>query len=348
MRILFWNLQCGDPMEMGMDGKGGQIQTVVNQLACDVIICCEVQDAAIDNAEIETIKQFAALELVCREEGQVDPYRSMTAARRLKLAKAANHLGFESSTLRSGMKYKSHNRVLRSSKIKMSEISAAASLLDNPQLLAAKILAQKNPRVKYRMKTAPISPLIRSYPKWTALDAKQQHRNYLIFTKLDFKMTQVDVQIASAKRKIVRLDFGDFVIFAVHAPAFGKGGGETALQLANLIAAEPKPCIAIGDINIDLEELHTEIGENHGDARFALFDKGTVSYFGPAPSAPVVPFKRRWHPGRGWIQKARPRTQKSGGTLDYVIARSGTAVSVSIAVKAEEFSDHAAILAEWT
>ena len=198
------------------------------------------------------------------------------------------------------------------------------------------------------MKMAPISPLINRYTKWTALDSKQQHRNYLIFTKLDFKMSQIDVQIASAKRKIVRLDFGDYVIFAVHAPAFGKGGGETALQLASMIAAAPPPCIAIGDINIDLEELHTEIAENHGVARCALFDNGTISHFGPAPSGPVVSFNRRWHPARGSILKYRPRTQKSGGTLDYVIARTGAAVTVSIAVAAEQFSDHAAILAEWS
>lgn len=347
MRILFWNLQCGNPMEMGMDGKGGQIQTVLAGLQCDVLICCEVQDAAIDDAEIETIKEAAALELVCLEEHQPEPYSGMTAARRLKLVSAKKHVGFESSTLRSGMKFRRNNRTIRANKKMMAEISAACGSMDDPLVLARKIFAMKHPKVAARMKRAPIAPLITRYPKWTALDAKQQHRNYLIFTTLNFKMTQVDVQVASAKRKIVRLDFGSYVIFAVHSPAFGKGGGETALQLASLINAEKQPCIAIGDMNIDLEELNTEVGENPHDARFALFNNGSMGCFGPAPHGLAVPFRRRWHPARGTIQKVRPRTQKSGGTLDFVIAPSAANVTVSIAVPVESFSDHAAIVAEW-
>ncbi|MBN6112746.1 endonuclease/exonuclease/phosphatase family protein [Xanthomonas bonasiae] len=348
MRVLFWNLESGNPMEMGMDGKGSLIQSAINSLHCDVVICCEVQDAAIDFAEIESIKKAAALEVICEEEKIPSPYVNIMAARRAKLNKAKTHIGMESSRTRSGMKFKSRNHILRTNKKIMRELGSAVRAIEDPGTLASMIATARQPKVILRLSRVQLSPLIWKYHRWEALDSQQKHRNYLIFTNLDFKMTQVEVNVTSAKRQIVRLEFVDRVIYAVHAPAFGKGGGETVKQLAGMIAVEQKPCIAIGDLNIDLEEFRTEVAEDTSKALFANFHNNLCACFGPPPGTRSVSFRRRWHAYRGNITKYVPHTQKSGGTLDYVLAKPATNVSVSIGIEVGRFSDHGAIVAEWS
>ena len=143
------------------------------------------------------------------------------------------------------------------------------------------------------------------------------------------------------------MDFGDVRIPIIHAPSFGKGGGETAIQLARHIASSTTPTVAIGDWNIDIEELWKEVEEDRGTPPHKnLFTKKGIALFPPPKSLFPTTHSRTWHRYRGDITKQIRATQKSGGTLDYAIAKSGLDVSVKIHVNIGNGSDHAAILVD--
>ena len=94
-----------------------------------------------------------------------------------------------------------------------------------------------------------------------------------------------------------------------------------------------------------MEELTQEVEHESSSLPYGgLFTKTGIGPIGPQPGGAQKPYKRRWHANRGDIMKSRPPTQKSGGTLDYVLARQDKGISVQICIDIDAYSDHAAIL----
>lgn len=337
MKILFWNVQSGNPLEATSDQKGGQIQAAVLQCSADMLIFCEALDAAMDFSEIFEVERAIVLEKEAEKRRMPGPMRSLGPLKGTLI----NCLSHESTqTTRARYRFQYSPCLLRDNKDVMSEISRAARMLDEEA--TANLMQQ--PSIQEALRTTIIPPIMREFPYCLASDAVQQNRNYLAYSKTAFKHRHRDVSVEGAKRQLLFLELPDGkTVCAVHAPAFAKGGGETVLQLVGMISTSLNPMVAIGDMNIDLDEIWTEVElEGSGQQYNKWFSSTKVRPIGPTPDNNGRLHKRRWHAHKPAIRKTHPPTQTSGGTLDYVLAKAGM---VEIVIPPGVYSDHAAILA---
>lgn len=353
INILFLNLQGANPFEEGESGQAaGRVQKTMEQYNADVLIFCEVGDNALIDAEIESVKVARVCEYVAQDvlkQSLYNPTASMTATQLKLYRTAADALGFDVTGRRSGMRFSTRTASLRANFKMRKNFTSVSRFLEKGKVDQGMGRARAHPRVVDTLKRAPIKKSMVKYRRWIALDSDQKNRNYMVFTNLAVTMSQEFVKINKAKRNIIKLDFANgFTIFAVHAPAFGKGGGETVKQLSDLVKAESakQPALAIGDFNIDCEEFMVEVGED--PQAFPNFTHNLISLYTPAATGGKTQYKRRWHAQKGTIVKKIPATQKSGGTLDYVVAPVGSKINVSIQFPPSDLSDHALIQAEWS
>jgi hypothetical protein len=353
MKILFWNIQSGNPLETTHDRKGGQIQSEVLACNADLLIFCEVLDIAMDFSEIYGLQRAIVLEEEAKTRATLanplpGPMSSFKdGPSKIKLNEGIAQIGHGPIRTRAKHTFRPHPYELRTKKAAMSKISAAVNLLDGPasQITTAALMHQ--PSIANILAGTTIAPIVIKYPYWLASDAVQKDRNYLVYSKVAFVYDHIDVGVSGAKRQILRLTLqGGQTVYVIHAPSFGKGGGETVLQLVDVITANVNPSVAVGDMNIDLDEVLTEVeNEGNGQPYNKKFSTTKIMPIGPPQDYNQKSHKRRWHINKTPINKTYPRTQKSGGTLDYVLANQNLNIQVQIAIAPEVYSDHAAIIA---
>jgi hypothetical protein len=327
---LFWNVQNCNPMSAEADGsKNGAIQNALLATHADLMIFCEAGDQTLNHAEIDTLRAA----LIRRSEGD-------TALPAVS-PQLQSLLGYSHDPRsRRPHKFAQAKWSVAASESSMTRIGKFCNALD-PDKFA---LSMRTAAAADGGRTSMISPLIQRYPYWEALDSEQQNRNYLVLSNRKFTLQQVEVEVKGAKRHIIRIEIDGRAIYAVHAPAFAKGGRDTVLQLADLIRDDPLPALAVGDMNIDVEEFNIEVAENSGDPMFQSFVDEEVRTVTFEPGSRSTVYKRRLHRNKGTIDKTIPSTQSSGGTLDFGMTTDAMAVEVTPAIPPDAYTDHGALL----
>lgn len=339
MKVVFWNLEGASPLTSDIAKKGADVAKAVMRMDADVMIFSEILEAAPDELAIDELRLIGIL---CSESTKskefFNPMDRVHPKLRHKIKSGLDEIGMEETGRRNPYRFKAKHKI-RTNAHAISTIKRATGILDTGTI--KRRLEYETEKLTLRnkalMEKLDVSEIVKTYPYRHAHDAVQKNRNYLVFSKTDFKIGLIDVVVPGAKRPILRIDLGARVIFAIHAPAFAKGGHDTVNQLCTLIANEPVDTIAIGDMNIDVEELGEEIAA------------GRVPPLGIGPQVAgygtCAPFtiKRRRRNTHLTIDKTVPNTQQSGGTLDYCLARNTLALDAAIEVDCGVMSDHAAI-----
>lgn len=353
MRIMFWNIQSGNPLSADESGKGQTLAKSAIGSGADVLVFCEVTNEALDCNDFLTLLRDAAAEEINKqvEWAKADVREKMqpklTPAIRKKYKKGVDRLKLKSGRGRNVVRVGTRFDHLRTSPAAMRDVTSATDSVASSGVAAKFRQLRKVSAIQEQLKRAGIPEMMLDYDFNLGSEAIQNNRHYLVLSKMAFRHEYFDVNIASAKRQILVLNFGNILIPVIHAPSFGKGGGETAIQLTNYIADAAKPTVAIGDWNIDFEELIKEVEEENSNQPFhKLFSRKNVHPIPPPKRLMKTWHRRTWHPGRGDIEKELKETQKSGGTLDYAIAPDGLDVTVKIHVPPGRGSDHAAIIVD--
>ncbi|GAA5161023.1 hypothetical protein GCM10025770_09570 [Viridibacterium curvum] len=317
-------------MAAEQDGsKNASIQAALLRQNVDLLAFCEVGDKTLDHIEIETLRAALVLEKKTRFQLPSLPFDPAQAAGFKHQPNSRREFAFSSS-----------KDTIAASASTMANITNACQQMDQHDFASS---MQSSPQINSSLK-GQVSEILRRFPYWESIDSDQHNRNYLILSRRGFKTTQIEVDVASAKRNIVRLDLGDRAIYVVHAPAFAKGGAETVKQLGSLVANDPLPASAIGDFNIDKEEFDAEVSEN--PHQYPQFHSGEVSAVAPEAGSSPTTYQRQFHRYKGTIEKYVSCTQQSGGTLDYAVTSQSMQVDAEISIGPGAFSDHAAIVFE--
>jgi hypothetical protein len=352
MRILFWNVQGGDPLSASPDLKGGEIARLALQADADVMVFCEVLDLSLDRNDFLTLLRDAAA-MMALDEIEFDTPKSRELMRPMlaknmagKYDRGKAHLKLAQGRGRFPVRCEAKFDTVRKSPQQMAEIQQAVRAVTRPSTQRTLKILREHSRIRPVVERAGVPKLMLDYDWNLGSEASQHNRHYLVLSKKQFTHSYVDVEVSGAKRQFLQLVFGDLTVPVIHAPAYGKGGGETAIQLARAIIDAPtQKVVAIGDWNIDLEELEAEVETDTTKTSFnKLFSTNNIQLVGPGKTIKSKSYKRRWHPARGQITKTLPATQKSGGTLDYAIASPGLSVSVRIHTPLDNRSDHASIV----
>lgn len=353
MRIGFWNTQSGNPLAIADGDKGVEVARIVAAQNVDVMIFCEVLDLALDYADIKAIKR----DIVFQTEADIRGMPGPSTGGMHALAAAGAAIGYEHNPdSRRKYKFRKGTEQVRASGGDMAVIEMAASSSSDPAASSRRSALMRQPSIMATLDGVGFKgDLFGEFPEYEGRDVIQANRNYMVFSKAPLNLYYLDVLVSGAKREICAIDVAGMTILAVHAPSYGKGGAETVEQISALIAAAGQPTIGIGDFNIDVDELiiTTEVdGKATGrsdDLQHMRRRHGVDFYCGGFPSPFGIPgFARRWQPGRGPITKTNAPTQKSGGTLDYVVAPVGAVINVTIVDDTMNiFSDHAMIVAEF-
>lgn len=354
MRVLFWNIQSGNPLNMAEANKGQAIARQVAGSGADVIVFCEVTNEALDQNDFTTLLMNAASEKInVKEEWATKSVRDRMRPRLIQPLKAKYKMGTDRLKLgvgrgRRSVRVGARFNTVRRSRAAMGDIISAVNSVASSGAAAKFRQLRRVNAIRSQLEAMGVPKLKLDYEFDLGSEAIQNNRHYLVLAKRQFEHRYIDVTgVAGAKRQILILNFGNVQIPVIHAPSFGKGGGETVIQLARFIAGEHTPTVAIGDWNIDFEELWKEIEEEAAGKDYEkLFTNLGVMPVPPGKPLFSTTHERTWHRYRGAITKTYCMTQKSGGTLDYALAPSGLDVSVKIHTHVGNSSDHASIIVD--
>ncbi|WKB53415.1 endonuclease/exonuclease/phosphatase family protein [Eleftheria terrae] len=335
MQILFWNVQTKNVLSREHGAAGQSIAAQAAALNCDIVIFCEVTNESMALCEIEELKRNV---LIDHYAPDFSPRAQLTGQMQTDYDNGVALLQANTTRTRRGVNFTARADQLARSATSMASIGDAIVATGHYNPVAGMNAAQQQ-------LSEHLVPLVAKYPYCHARDVAQNHRNYLIYSRMPLQCTFHQVTVASAQREIVEIEVGGSVIYAVHAPAFASGGRDTVQQLANLIVQQTgqgRQAVAIGDMNCDCEELQAYLAQHN--TPMAL---GTTVSIVPPPALPAgqtTEFRSSLLRGRT-LNKRLPPTQRSGGTLDYALVPAGTQASLQIAVGIDE-SDHAAVMLE--